>query len=102
MTIETKKDNGKLTIAISGRLNAMSSPELEEVVYEKIEGMSELVFDFGNLEYISSSGLRIMAAAQDIMDKQGAMKITNINPDIMELLEEVGFDDFIKLERAEQ
>ena len=61
MNIEKKLENGVLTLAVGGRLDTNTSPELEAEV--TTEGVSEIVFDFAALEYISSAGLRVLMGA---------------------------------------
>lgn len=77
MTISKNRIDDCLTIALEGRLDTITSPELETVVKENIGGVKELVFDFDKLEYISSAGLRVILSAQKIMNKQGKMQIAN-------------------------
>ena len=62
-----------------------------------LEGVSELTMDFGKLEYISSAGLRVLLSAQKIMNKQGEMKILNVNETIMEIFEVTGFADILTI-----
>ena len=50
------------------------------------------------LEYISSAGLRVLLAAQKIMNKQGTMKVTHANDDIMEIFDVTGFCDILTIE----
>ena len=83
---KTKEDN-KLTVAVEGRLDTTTAPELEAALKEDIEGVEELVIDLANLEYISSAGLRVLLAAQKIMMKQGKMVVTNPNDVISEIFE---------------
>ena len=50
MTIEKKKEGNRLILAVSGRLDTMTAPELENVIKENLNGLEELVLDFENLE----------------------------------------------------
>ena len=76
----------------------MTAPELEEVVDREIAGTSDLTFDFGEVEYISSAGLRVLLASQKMMNKQGNMKILNVNDVVMEVFEMTGFCDILEIE----
>ena len=49
MTIEKKKEGNRLILAVSGRLDTMTAPELENVIKESLDGVEELVLDFENL-----------------------------------------------------
>ena len=71
---------------------------LEAELKQSIEGVTELVFDFEKLEYISSAGIRILLAAQKIMNKQGSMVVKNINEIVAEVFEVTGFSDILTIE----
>ena len=98
MTINQKKDGSKLTLALEGRLDTTTAPQLEEAVRAGIDGLTELHFDFAELEYISSAGLRVLLSAQKRMMKQGEMKVTHVNETIMEIFEVTGFSDILTIE----
>ena len=71
---------------------------LEAELKQSIEGITELVFDFEKLEYISSAGIRILLAAQKIMNKQGSMVVKNVNEIVAEVFEVTGFSDILTIE----
>jgi anti-sigma B factor antagonist len=96
MTIEKKLENGKLTLALSGRLDTNTSPELEAEL--NLDGVTEVVFDFADLEYISSAGLRVLLATQKVMSKQGSMTLTGVNEGVMEVFEITGFSGILTIE----
>ena len=98
MTIDKTLDGTKLEIALEGRLDTMTAPQLEEEVKNNIEGIKELIFDLKNLAYVSSAGLRVLLSAQKIMNKQGSMTIRNANEEVMEIFEVTGFIDILKIE----
>ena len=77
MNIEKKLENGCLTIKVEGRLDTNTSPELDEVL--KLDGVTEVVFNFAGLEYISSAGLRVLMAAHKAMMACGG-KMSVVNP----------------------
>ena len=94
-----KQVNGTtLTMALAGRLDTTSAPQLESELGGAVEGIKELIFDLKELEYVSSAGLRVLLSAQKIMNKQGSMKITGANEDIMEIFEVTGFVDILNIE----
>ena len=95
MTISKNLEGEKLTILLEGRLDTTTSPALEAELKEALTGITELVFDFEKLEYISSAGLRILLANQKIMNKQGSMVIKNVNEVIAEVFEVTGFADIL-------
>ena len=97
MNIERKKDGNALTLALEGRLDTMTAPQLEATLQEALPGVEELTFDFEMLEYISSAGLRVLLSAQKTMNKQGAMKVIHANEMIMEIFEVTGFADILNI-----
>lgn len=98
MTIE-KKENGKeLTLTLSGRLDTTTAPLLEAELKKSISDVEKLVLDFSTLEYLSSAGLRVLLAAQKVMNKQGEMVIQNVNETIAEIFEVTGFSDILTIE----
>ena len=98
MTIEKNLNGTELTIALVGRLDTTTAPQLEAVCKESTAGIDKLIFDFANLEYLSSAGLRVLLAAQKVMNKQGEMIIRNVNDTISEIFEVTGFVDILTIE----
>lgn len=98
MTIEKKIENGNVTLAVSGRLDTTTAPELEKVLDNSLDGTKELVFDMTGLEYISSAGLRVILKAQKAMNAQGSMKLIGVNDSIMEVFDITGFLDILTIE----
>ena len=98
MTIEKIAEGKKLTIALSGRLDTTTAPELETELKQNISGVEELVLDLAALEYLSSAGLRVLLSAQKVMNRQGSMVVRNANEIIMEIFEVTGFVDLLVIE----
>ncbi len=98
LNLNVTKDGETLCVALEGRLDTVSSPELEECLREDLPGMTLLVLDFEKLDYISSAGLRVLLAAQKTMSRQGEMKLVNVNEIIMEIFEITGFSDILTIE----
>jgi len=95
----SKYSSGKnLELAIEGRLDTTTAPQLEEIVRNGLSGVESLVFDFVKLEYISSAGLRVLLAAQKIMNKQGKMVVKNASEEVKEIFEVTGFSDIMTIE----
>ena len=98
MNITKNIDGKKVTLALQGRLDTTTAPELENALDECISAADELIFDFGGLEYISSAGLRVILKAQKAMNQKGNMKLINVNEDIMEIFDITGFVDILTIE----
>ena len=98
LNIEKKTNGTELTVALTGRLDTTTAPELEKELKENLDGVTALVIDMAALEYISSAGLRVLLSAQKIMGKQGEMKVTHVSETIMEIFEVTGFSDILTIE----
>lgn len=98
MTITKKRNENKLVIALEGRLDTTTAPQLEAELKSEISGVEELVMDFTDLAYISSAGLRVLLSAQKIMNRQGSMVICNVNEDVMDVFDVTGFIDILTIE----
>ena len=98
LNLNKTREDGKLSIALEGRLDTVTSPSLEAELKDALEGVSELTLDLEKLEYISSAGLRVLLAAQKEMNKRGTMKVTHVGETIMEIFEVTGFSDILTIE----
>ena len=97
MTI-TKNLNGKdLEIALEGRLDTMTAPQLEEALKERLDDAETLTMDLANLEYISSAGLRVLLSAHKAMMNKGGMQVRNANEIVQEVFEVTGFADILTI-----
>lgn len=95
MTIDIAKNAYETTIRLAGRLDTITAPALDKTINEDIKGTKNLVIDLKDIEYVSSAGLRVILAAQKKMDKVGAMKVTNVCQEVMEVFELTGFTDIL-------
>lgn len=98
MTIEKNANGEKLEIKLVGRLDTTTAPALEAELKKSINGVTKLEFDFSALEYLSSAGLRVLLAAQKVMNKQGEMIIRNVNDTIQDIFEVTGFSEILTTE----
>ena len=98
LNINKTRDGGKLCVALEGRLDTTTAPELEASLKEELDTVNELIIDLAKLEYISSAGLRVLLAAQKAMMKQGSMVVTNPNDVINEIFEVTGFSTILTIE----
>jgi len=98
MNIVKTAEGQNLSIALEGRLDTTTAPELESELMSSIDGITNLVFDFTNLEYISSAGLRVLLSAQKKMNIQGSMVVKNTSEAIKEIFDITGFSDILTVE----
>ncbi len=98
MNIAKTKNGTALTLALEGRLDTVTAPELEAALKDALEDVTELTFDLEKLDYISSAGLRLLLSAQKTMNRQGSMKVLHPNETIMEIFEITAFTDILTIE----
>jgi len=98
MEIKKNAVGENLTIELVGRLDAVTAPQLEKELGASLDGVKVLVFDFAQLEYIASAGLRVLLVAQKRMNKQGKMSIKNVSEEVKEVLDMTGFINFLQIE----
>ena len=99
MTITKNKEGARMTLALEGRLDTTTAPQLEAEVKTSLYDVTELVLDLEMLEYISSAGLRVILAAQKQMNKQNSpMVVMNANETVMEVFELTGFIDILTIQ----
>ena len=98
MKIIKNQNGSSLTLALEGRLDTTTAPELEKEIKSSLDGVTELVMDFAKLDYISSAGLRVLLGAHKTMAKQGSMKVTHANEMVMEVFDVTGFADILNIE----
>ena len=98
MEIRKEKKDSALSMAIEGRIDTTTAPQLEAELKASLPGVTSLIFDFSQLEYISSAGLRVILYAQKVMNKQGTMVLRHVNEMVMEVFEITGFVDILTIE----
>ena len=98
MTINKNLNGDTLCIALEGRLDTTTAPDLEKEIKASLDGVNALVLDFSKLDYISSAGLRVLLSAHKIMAGRGGMKVTKVNEIVAEVFEVTGFADILNIE----
>lgn len=98
MKITKSKEETVLTLALDGRLDTNTAPDLETELKASLDGVETLIMDMDMLAYLSSAGLRVILAAQKQMNKQGKMIVRNVNDMVMEVFEVTGFIDILTIE----
>ena len=91
------EQEGFKNVALEGRLDTSSAPQLEQNFKDSLNGVTELTIDAAKLEYISSAGLRVLLSAQKTMNKQGTMVIKNVSEEVNEIFEITGFSDILTI-----
>ena len=96
MKINFNKNNNILNVALDGRLDTTTAPQLECFLGENYDGTGSIIIDCEKLSYVSSAGLRVLLAAQK--KTKGAMKLINVCELVMEVFEMTGFADILVIE----
>ena len=97
MTIEKIQNGTELTIKLEGRLDTITAPILEAELKSCLVGITALVFDLAQLEYVSSAGLRTLLMAQKTMNRLGTMKVINVCEEVQEIFDITGFTDIFDI-----
>ena len=97
MDIIQSLNNDELTVKLVGELNSYTAPNLERVIKNDLNNVKSLVFDFSELEYLSSAGLRVLLVAQKIMNQQGKMTLVHVNDSVKEIFDITGFSNILEI-----
>lgn len=99
MEITESENNGKTIVRCSGRLDAISSPQLEGFVNEHItQGKKKILLDLSQVEYLSSSGMRfLLSMTKRLSAEQGFFGIFGIHEDVMEIIRMAGFENILRI-----
>ena len=102
MQITTNISNHNLIISLSGRLDTITSPQLEEEINRNsFDEIETVTLNMRALEYISSAGLRVVLKLHKKMTAQGGqLKLINVNDMIMEIFTMTGMDSFLEIDYA--
>ena len=99
MEITKISEGSKLTVVVDGRLDTITSQQLEKELRTSVNGVTELVFDLEKLTYITSSGLRVLSAAYKVMkQQQGHMVMRNMQPDVRDVFDATGLSARMEIE----
>jgi anti-sigma B factor antagonist len=98
MKVNKSKNGNTLQVSVEGRVDTATAPRFDAEVKSALSGITELVIDFSELDYISSAGLRVLLSLQKTMNSQGSMKITGVNETVNEVLEITGFSEILTIE----
>ena len=98
MNIKQTLEGTSLLLELEGRLDTSTSPELEAQINDRIDVLTELTLDFAGIDYISSSGLRVLLSAQKKMNAKGKMTVRNVNETVSEIFDITGFSEILNVE----
>ncbi len=102
MNIKKQKVGNTLTVFISGRIDTATAPEAESYINENLDGVSSLILDFAEVNYVSSAGLRVLLSLHKKMMKKDGLKLINVNSSVCDVFEVTGFDEILRFEKGEE
>lgn len=97
MEILKQKEGTTLNVTLKGRLDTVTSGDLAAAL-EAEEGYTDIIFDFGDLQYISSSGLRLLFSQNRKLGGKEHVVVHNVNAVVREIFHVTGFERQITLE----
>ena len=99
LTVEVKKEDGRLIFILDGRLDTITTPQLEKMIHENINGTKELILECAKLDYVSSAGLRLLLATHNMIKNTGGiMLLRDVNEGIKDVLDMTGFSPILHVE----
>ena len=98
MGYELKRDGSDATLKIQGHLDIKTSPEIDKWLGPQLDDVSSLTIDLAQVDFVSSMGLRLLLSLQKRMSKQGSIRVTNTQEQVMDLFDKTGFDQILTLE----
>lgn len=96
MTINKTQNGSAVTLAIEGRLDTMTSPDLEKEL-QTITDSKELIIDCAKLDYISSAGLRVLLSAHKAFSAKDGMTVTNVQDAVLDVFDVTGFKEILNI-----
>ncbi len=98
MTIKLINRGTEGELLLDGRLDAVTSPEAEELFLQMTERFDKLILNMDKLQYISSAGLRVLKKTyMAAVRKSGTLELRHVNKMVMEVLEMTGFAGLLKI-----
>ncbi len=97
LNISKAQIGDQLTVTLEGRLDRTTAPQLEEKLRSSLDGVSKLVFDFKNLDYISSAGLRVLLATQKRLKKDNSVTIKGASDEVKDVFDVTGFSKILTI-----
>ncbi len=98
MKIEKSAQAGGLVLALEGRLDTTTAPQLQAVLIPAFDEANQIELDFADLAYVSSAGLRVLLMGQKTATATGgSLTLTHVSEEIMEVFDMTGFSDLLTI-----
>ena len=104
LNVKIEEEQGKTIIRVEGRLDAASSPNLENKLNELINaGKKQLLLDFAKVDYLSSAGMRLLlSVTKKLKTIDGKLNFCSINEEVMEIIKMAGFERILAIYPTEK
>ncbi len=97
MNITVIKEENVCTLLIEGRIDTVTSAELNSTFQENAAGCDKMIFDMSGVDYISSAGLRVLLIAHKEMAKKSGLVLRGLNQNVLSILKLTGFDNTLNI-----
>ena len=98
MDVNFEKQGASLTVKPVGQMDSLTSPEINKLTRAKMDGITELILDMDQIDYISSGGLRVLLTWQQEMENRGGtFQVRNVNSFISDVFELTGLSDLLDI-----
>jgi anti-anti-sigma factor len=98
--MEIKKMQNGITevLQLTGRLDIVTAPKLQEVLTEAITSAEKVELDFAGVDYVSSAGLRVLLLGKKNAKTSGkSMTLKNVSHEVMDVFEITGFSGILTI-----
>jgi anti-anti-sigma factor len=93
--LETSFEDGRFCVAIQGRMDTLTAPELLQKFQQLPDKATAIEIDIENMSYVSSAGLRVLLMMYKSVEDKSRFKLLNVSDEVREILEVTGFDQFL-------
>ena len=97
MKVTSSKNGSTCTLTVEGKIDTITAPELDEAVKSNLPKCDKMIFDFTNVEYITSAGLRVLVYAHRELMKKGGVTVTGVNEGIKKIFTVTGMYKILKI-----
>ena len=98
MKVTKKQSGSELLVMVEGSIDSTTAPDFNKVVSESLKGVETLIFDFKEVDYISSAGLRVLLVSRKGIAENGRVIIRNSNKNVKDIFVMTGFDNILEIE----
>lgn len=98
MTINKEVNANEVILKIDGRVDTITSVQLEGEIKECVADVDKITLDFENVDYISSAGLRVLLSTHKLLADKEGLHLKNIQPSVNDIFDVTGFSDILNID----